>query len=955
MKLNHPAKRLTAALLSGAMLFTLSAPALAADPGTAPDTLPSAAAPLNEENGDGSVTFTIGGDDNNYTFTTDRDTSFEEAGVSYTHADNTLTFTGTHESLTIDAPGVNVKITGTHDQTLVGKQGEPNSLVLKITNSASVYISNLQDGVTSGAQAITGSANITSTGAVTIYGTDRAVGGAMLTVDAGGDVEIANNHACAAIWKDADITSGGNVTIGSKNAGGWAQGNRVDNSSLTVKAAGDVTLTGGSNYNATVQNPTIECGGKLTIENTAPNSRAAIGTMKYTNTSGQEMVLRQDGAFPRVVPSGASTMPSLTDRVKKLTAAPEEKIPLTLTNCHATNYTSSDHRTSFYAGETVFVYPDRPTNGVSFKKWIYPETLTVTQNSNPDYIGFTMPAEPVDITAVWNYYEAESQELDIKWNSETVKLTPASFTDDEPTVNVGNHALSVTYADNVYTVTLNDSSANDSLRITGYTGQDGKQPSVKFVSYGNELDSFDAEDLKDFVATDLRQPRPGTSGSMSIRCAGDVRINNDTDYAVYCGGDVTITSGGDITITSGGETCNALYSGGTLRITSGGDVKITGSYRAVSGSAVIIDCAGDLTLTSTTAASTLSENTVSVDSFTVSNARNVTISSANVNEISEGLSAQTASITCSGNVEITGANNAVWAGFFKINDAQNVTIHGKNRAFEGYTGVIHCCGNVALVSENGSAVMSSHFTIAEADHVTLTAADAVFKGTIAADYGDIPGDFLDAPVAEITCSGDVELKTTGNGPLVSPSQNASDATLTYNQANSYAYEVWADNALLTDVGEAGTSFTLREDTTYSSIHIIPDVPAPIIPDDGGDGGDGTGIAGAVVAGVAIGGAAAWGSYEIATRVILNDLLPEGAAIPANRGQLALLVWSTAGRPAPAAAPAFADVADPDTAAAAQWCVEQGLLDAKMDGSFDPNGWTPKFRVIEVWNKAFPKQ
>lgn len=212
-----------------------------------------------------------------------------------------------------------------------------------------------------------------------------------------------------------------------------------------------------------------------------------------------------------------------------------------------------------------------------------------------------------------------------------------------------------------------------------------------------------------------------------------------------------------------------------------------------------------------------------------------------------------------------------------------------------------------------------------------------------------------AGTAEITCSGDVELKTTGDGPLVSPWQNASDSTLTYNQADGYAYEVWADNALLTDVGEAGTSFALSKDTTYSYIHIIPDVPAPIIPDDGGEGGDGAGIAGAVVAGVAIGGAAAWGSYEIATRVILNDLLPEGAAIPANRGQLALLVWNTAGRPAPAAAPAFADVTDPDTAAAAQWCVEQGLLDARKDGKFDPDAYTAKFRVIEVWNKAFPKQ
>ena len=110
--------------------------------------------------------------------------------------------------------------------------------------------------------------------------------------------------------------------------------------------------------------------------------------------------------------------------------------------------------------------------------------------------------------------------------------------------------------------------------------------------------------------------------------------------------------------------------------------------------------------------------------------------------------------------------------------------------------------------------------------------------------------------------------------------------------------------------------------------------------------------GGTIAAVAVGGAAIWGGYEIATRVILHSLLPEGAAIPANRGQLALLVWNTAGRPEPAGAPAFADVTDPDMAKAAQWCTEQGTMDAKGD-RFEPEGWTPKFKVIEVWNKAFP--
>lgn len=136
-----------------------------------------------------------------------------------------------------------------------------------------------------------------------------------------------------------------------------------------------------------------------------------------------------------------------------------------------------------------------------------------------------------------------------------------------------------------------------------------------------------------------------------------------------------------------------------------------------------------------------------------------------------------------------------------------------------------------------------------------------------------------------------------------------------------------------------------------------DPNAPLDPDfdvDPVDDGSGAGGAGAAIAGVAIGGAAVWGGYEIATRVILNGLLPEGAAIPANRGQLALLIWTEKGKPEPAAQPAFADVADADMAKAAQWCTEQGLLDAR-EGKFESDGWMPKFKTIEIWNKAFPKK
>ena len=124
-----------------------------------------------------------------------------------------------------------------------------------------------------------------------------------------------------------------------------------------------------------------------------------------------------------------------------------------------------------------------------------------------------------------------------------------------------------------------------------------------------------------------------------------------------------------------------------------------------------------------------------------------------------------------------------------------------------------------------------------------------------------------------------------------------------------------------------------------------------------DPADGSGCTGgAIAAGVAIGGAAAFVGYEFVTDVILSDLLPAGASIPVTRAELARLVWDHAGSPEPVNAPAFADVDaadDADTAKAAQWCTEQGLLKA-VDGRFLPGVWVPRWKVIQVWNKAFPK-
>ena len=117
---------------------------------------------------------------------------------------------------------------------------------------------------------------------------------------------------------------------------------------------------------------------------------------------------------------------------------------------------------------------------------------------------------------------------------------------------------------------------------------------------------------------------------------------------------------------------------------------------------------------------------------------------------------------------------------------------------------------------------------------------------------------------------------------------------------------------------------------------------------GGDGGGAIVIvaaAGAVAAGVV-----GYGVYNYVSGQKLQALLPEGVAAPENRAQTALLLWNTAGRPESADAPAFADVADPDTAKAAQWCVEQGLMKRRLNGKFAPGSSIPAYQVLNAYRK-----
>ena len=130
--------------------------------------------------------------------------------------------------------------------------------------------------------------------------------------------------------------------------------------------------------------------------------------------------------------------------------------------------------------------------------------------------------------------------------------------------------------------------------------------------------------------------------------------------------------------------------------------------------------------------------------------------------------------------------------------------------------------------------------------------------------------------------------------------------------------------------------------------VTPPEPPVTPPSGGGDGGGAIVIVAA--AGAAVAGVVGYGVYNYVSGQKLQALLPEGVAAPENRAQTALLLWNTAGRPEPAEAPAFADVADPDTAKAAQWCVEQGLMKRRLSGKFAPGSSIPAYQVLNAYRK-----
>lgn len=499
--------------------------------------------------------------------------------LQYTAANRTLTVTGTYfQALTISAPGVNVVLNGTNGPAVKGD--------LTITASASVAVTSSA----AGAQAVTGSTDITSDGAVSITGADRAVGGENLTVNAGGDV----------------------------------------------------TITGGTTSQPTVNDATVRCGGEFELRNPAgglvlcdKTSDGKSGNLHYYNTGATELVFRASsmGATCDVFQPGDSTVFGTFGNPSWITAKHEQDYQLTLTNC-STMFTRDSG--TFYKDENINLRRTRPLDGTVFKGW----TVTTADGTNVPFeptsngIRFTMPASAVTATANWE--RATGQALWLSTEQDSFIVSKASL--EAAPIN------GITYEDGTFIVDeikVDEIKAAKTLRVLGLAPTEDERPDV--VLKNLTVDTLIVDGVRDVTLDACRigeldgHDHLDTVYSLQITNARDVVLANTSSRYSDISGVRNVTAKTD------GTLCDRLN----------------------------IDCTGDIALSTAAAADTLgvacylqaggSIRLIGAPWYAlrVSSAQNVTV---DANALP-----QRASFTCSGIVDITqrdgsaiGDSDAAW-------------------------------------------------------------------------------------------------------------------------------------------------------------------------------------------------------------------------------------------------------------------------------------------------------
>ena len=838
---------------------------------------------------------------------------------------------------------------------------------------------------------------------VTIKGESYAVNGSLNATVNDLTVTKSDSGTDAAIRGDATITSAGDVRIsGNLDYNNISLVNQAVEGKLTVNSAQDVSIDGILNGGADIncQTLSLNCGngstvsGTLTVHNAQKIQATAFaiyGVIGDRGKAGKLVLDHCTGAVTLCNTYGYEAVQAGTVEVRNLPTGYVARYYAGSSEAESTETQDANDCARYSYFRIEYVNPSNKTltltNAKAYTDAAYTTELINATSANGTSTYHVDEGKTVYVKAVapgegqWKF----GGWIDREETSEKITITVTEdMTLTAKWVERTTHTLTLKYAEAYEGETKLVGTAGENGTTT-YTVENGKELTIKAVAPDNvsqwKFDRWEGrgETSENITVTvdenmtltanwvkEIPEPDEGVNYGIKVtigngtpievtseNCGHILGVGNDK--LTYDPDTHTLTGTGSfgkmkVEITDDLEdkvdvvlsNANGAVVNGSLTVTGAQDVKVTGvsSTALITGDATIT-CAGDIMMDNTGSGNVLGYG--DHGNLDVQSAQNVTIHGEGRTSTDEDGNSYTiygrAEIECSGNVEITSQNGgAVWDPVV-ITKAANVTITANQRAVwdsRSYLdSSINCSGKVKITSKTAAALHDGKLTINGATDVTISGNRN--------DGATVGGNVT------ITCSGPVVLENTGGG-------NAVSGELKYTPTHTQKYEIktgtTAESAEVVYPGESGTGYTGAFNDPY--INIAPASSGDTTPDDTGTVDSDSGAGGAVAA-VLVGGAAVWGGYEITTRVILHNILPEGAEIPANRGQLALLVWNTAGRPEPVNTPAFADVADADTAKAAQWCVEQGIMDAKSESTFKPEGWMPKFKTIEVWERAFPKQ
>lgn len=934
MKQGKLIRRAVSAALAGCMMFTFSAPALA----ESTDALMqlsmarrSAVSVLDAENDD-TVNYGITVTYNRRTIPVTSancdnilDSNILDNNIlSYDPATKKLTSNGTISGLlSIDAPGVDVELNGKYFA--------------------------LQDGG--------------------LYGN--------LTIENANNVKI-SSQKFSAVAKDVNVTCTGKLTV-ITNDNTWAAIGR----NLTVHSAESVQIESKSN-SAVGGNVKIECACPVILKNNGRSSVASSiicpeGSVYYTSETDDTFVDPRLGTVPsgyvRIEPKMRYNINTAKDATIKLQGQ------------------STELKTAF-AGEKVTVTAAGKENA-EFTGWTAEGiTLTKEQKANPT-VTFTMPGNNVTLTPNYNVV----QDYGLEVGSENT--TPTRVTSKNCKDILDKGVLS--YDPTTQTLKSNGKLPR-SLQKINAPGKDINLDGKDQIAVDAKLIVVDAHNVT--ISSNKFAAIFARDDTSTIDCTGKVDIRSGGDMVVN--GNLSINNLGDVDLYANGNS----ISNKALTITSGGNVTIE-STDGRAAKNLTINKAKDVTISISDDERAVSENTKITASGTVilkntaeggrvgtvdftqadgknyvyytSEAEDAKLIDPRIHPLPDTVESSYLRIEPRETYySITVANGTAQVGddttgrITTAFEGETVTVKAKAptdedaakgvkfhhwKVEEGSANIAPTAGKLGSKEEAGTAEIS--FDMPKGD-VKLTAVysipASVLRSTVTVTGGTAKstlGEGSDIP-AEIGTT--VEITATPYDAEKYPGMEFVEWEIKYPDSFYQNFPDGIPENLQLKLDNAKSATTTFKMPVYpvklvahwsASPVAKPDPDEPIDEDFGVEPAP-MDTTGGTIAAVAVGGAAIWGGYEIATRVILHGLLPEGAAIPANRGQLALLIWTEKGKPEPAAQPAFADVADPDMAKAAQWCTEQGLLDAR-EGKFESDGWMPKFKTIEIWNKAFPKK